>query len=148
MFSIAPAAFNLPGLAGAGALGTGAGVGSLGAAGGAAAGLGAALGPIGWAGLGLSALGTAGQLFGGSAAADRAQQQMEEQFMNNVGMSFLGADLAQRRDAERARDELTVAGSQLASQIGASDFRKELAGKYADPFTRAFAARTSGATTA
>lgn len=148
MFGIGPAAFNLPGLAGAGALGTGAGVGSLGAAGGAAAGLGAALGPIGWAGLGLSALGTAGQLFGGRAAADRAQQQMEDQFAMNFGMGILGPELAQRRDAMRARDELAVAGSQLARQIEARDFRKELAGKYSDPFTRAFAARQSGATTA
>lgn len=135
-----PAAFSMPLLAGSG---------GLGAAGGAAtAGLGAALGPIGWAGLAMQGFGTAANLLGGNAAADRAQQQMEDQFMNSVGMSFLGADLAQRRDAERARDELAVAGSQLARQIGASDFRKELAGKYADPFTRAFAARTSGATTA
>jgi len=147
MFGIAPAAFNLPGLAGAGALGSGAAAGA-GAAGGLA-GLGAALGgPIGWAGLGLSALGSVGNLFGGHAAADRAQQQMEDQFVTNLGMSFLGPDLAQRRDAMRARDELAVAGSLPARQIEARDFRKELAGKYADPFTRAFAGRMSGATTA
>jgi len=137
MFGIAPAAFNLPGLAGAGALGTG------GAAAGGAAGLGAALGPIGWAGLGLSALGTAGSLFGGQAAADRAQQQMEDQFGTSFGMGLLGPDLAQRRDALRARDELAVAGSQLARQIENRDRRFELAGKYSDPFSRAFASRSA-----
>lgn len=138
-----PAAFSMPLLAGGG---------GLGAAGGAAtAGLGAALGPIGWAGLGMQAFGTLGNLLGGNAAADRAQQQMEDQIGFNTALSgFLAPELAQRRDAERARDELAVAGSQIARQIGGRDFREQLAGKYkyADPFARAFAARSSGATTA
>lgn len=138
MFGIAPAAFNLPGLAGAGALSTGGA-----AAGGAAAGLGAALGPIGWAGLGLSAIGTAANIFGGQAAADRAEKQLEDQFGTNFAMGFLGPELAQRRDAMRARDELAVAGSQLARQIENRDRRFELAGKYSDPFSRAFATRSA-----
>lgn len=139
-----PAAFSMPLLAGGG---------GLGAAGGAAtAGLGAALGPIGWAGLAMQGFGTAANLIGGNAAADRAQQQMEDQFVSNAAMSFLGPAFAAERDARRARDEVAVAGSQLARQVGARDFREELAsgglaGKY-DPFTRAFAGRLSGATTA
>jgi len=135
-----PAAFSMPLLAG----GSG-----LGAAGGAAtAGLGAALGPIGWAGLAMQGFGTAANLLGGQAAADRAQQQMEDQFITNLGLSVWGNERQQLADAQRARDEVAVAGSLGARQLGASDFRKQLAGKYSDPFTRAFAGFTSGATTA
>lgn len=136
-----PAAFSMPLLAGGGGLGAGAG------AAGGLAGLGAAMNPIGWPALGLSALGTIGNLFGGQATANKAQQQMQDQFATQFAIGNFTNDMAQRRDAERARDELALANSQLARQTEARDFRKALAGKYgyaSDPFSYAFGARMSG----
>ena len=142
--------FSFPGATSVGSTGfdlasAGTSLAGAGGAAGLAGGLGAALGgPIGWAGLGLQGFGMLTNLLGGNAAADQAKKDMAAMRQYQVGANLFGQMLPRHLDFVGAKEEMDLANSPAARQLGARDARFNLAGKYADEYGPAFARRFTG----
>jgi hypothetical protein len=124
------------GAAAAGAAGAGA-AGAAGLGGMLSTGLSALGGPVG---LGIAGINTLASIIGGQQAEQAMQDMRTYQFGSNIFSKSFDDFL----DFNKAKNEIALANSPQARQLASSDFRKDLAGKYADPFTRSSASRFSG----
>jgi hypothetical protein len=123
----------------AGAGGAASGLGGL------AGGLGAALGgPVGWAGLAMQGIGALGGLFGGNAAAEKAQQQLEAQRQYQVGANIFGQMLPRHLDFINAKEEIGLSNSPAFRQSTARDARFDTFGSLAGKYGPALGRRMTG----
>ena len=134
LFSAANA-FGPAGMAAGGAAAGAAGAAGLGGM--LSTGLSALGGPVG---LGVAGLNTLASIIGGN----QAKKDMMDMRTYQTGSNMWNKSFDDFLDFNKAKNEIALANSPQARQLASSDFRKDLAGKYADPFTRSFASRFSG----
>lgn len=139
---IAKTGFNLagslmPSLTGGGSSGTAPWAQGLQAAGGLAATFG---GPWG------AAAGIGANLVAGLFGAQNREAAKAKAIEQIIGTNIFNRQFGDLADFNTERRKIALAGSPAAKRVYARDFREGLAGKYGDPFERAFAARGSGAT--
>lgn len=140
--NIASTGFNLagslmPSLTGGSSSGTAPWAQGLKAAGGLAATFG---GPWG------AAAGIGANLIAGLFGAQRREDAREQAMSNTIGANIFNRQFADLSDFNTEQRKIALAGSPAAKRVFGRDFRTDLATTYSDPFTRAFAARGSGAT--
>lgn len=140
--NIAQTGFNLagslmPSLTGGSSGGTAPWAQGLQAAGGLAATFG---GPWG------AAAGIGANLIAGLFGSQNREEAKEKAMEQMIGANVFNRQFSDLADFNTEQRKIALAGSPAAKRVYARDFREGLAGRYSDPFTRAFAARGSGAT--
>lgn len=127
----------MPALTGGSSSGTAPWAQGLQAAGGLAATFG---GPWG------AAAGIGANLIAGLFGSQNREDAQKEAMTNMIGANVFNRQFADLSDFNTEQRKIALAGSPAAKRVFGRDLRADLATKYSDPFSRAFAARTSGAT--
>jgi hypothetical protein len=97
-------------------------------------------GPIG------AAAGIGANLIAGLFGSQNREEAQKEAMTNMIGANVFNRQFADLSDFNTEQRKIALAGSPAAKRVFGRDLRADLATKYSDPFSRAFAARTSGAT--
>lgn len=127
----------MPALTGGSSSGTAPWAQGLQAAGGLAATFG---GPWG------AAAGIGANLIAGLFGSQNREDAQKEAMTNMIGANVFNRQFADLSDFNTEQRKIALAGSPAAKRVFGRDLRADLASKYSDPFSRAFAARSSGAT--
>ena len=127
----------MPALTGGSSSGTAPWAQGLQAAGGLAATFG---GPWG------AAAGIGANLIAGLFGSQNREDAQKEAMTNMIGANVFNRQFADLSDFNTEQRKIALAGSPAAKRVFGRDLRADLATKYSDPFSRAFAARSSGAT--
>jgi len=127
----------MPALTGGSSSGTAPWAQGLQAAGGLAATFG---GPWG------AAAGIGANLIAGLFGSQNREEAQKEAMTNMIGANVFNRQFADLSDFNTEQRKIALAGSPAAKRVFGRDLRADLATKYSDPFSRAFAARSSGAT--
>lgn len=127
----------MPALTGGSSSGTAPWAQGLQAAGGLAATFG---GPWG------AAAGIGANLIAGLFGSQNREEAQKEAMTNMIGANIFNRQFSDLADFNTEQRKIALAGSPAAKRVFGRDLRADLASKYSDPFSRAFAARSSGAT--
>lgn len=97
-------------------------------------------GPIG------AAVGLGANLVAGLFGSQNREEAREDAIKEMIGTNIFNRAFSDLADYNTEQRKIALAGSPAAKRVYGRDFREKLATTYSDPFARAFAARSSGAT--
>lgn len=93
-----------------------------------------------------AAAGIGANLIAGLFGGQNREAAREKAMIESIGANIFNRQYGDLADFNTERRKIALAGSPAARRVYGRDLRADLAYKYGDPFSRAFASRGSGAT--